>query len=235
MVQCSSFRLDEIHRSTSTNNPAETFNGLLRINPEISITEIESKLIGNSYSCPYCKLTFSKRSNVFRHIKRFHDSENIAQSVLSSKDNCFHCNPCRIKFKHVEDFKKHKQQCSGPRVYLCLYCNKELTTGYNLRRHEELCKKLNDMSTEQQLSTFDVNHEGRKPETSPEMTIYRSNESSSALEYSTNTEMHQVINRKPRKSHICSYCQNSYSTAFNLKRHEEICKIKILHPQNEFN
>ena len=88
----------------------------------IEETTTEKKLpVGTSTQCPECGLNFSRRSTMFRHVRRKH--------VMHP------CDKCDYEAKDKSCLKKHIKSQHESSRYLCEQCDYEATTNSSLRQH----------------------------------------------------------------------------------------------------
>jgi len=110
--------------------------------------------IDGRFLCSICNQTFSSKSNVKKHEKKFCKSGYIKinsedQRRVANENGKFPCRKCNQEFKTKPIVKIHeKKSCKGEEalakikgISSCRYCNQTFSFGSNKLRHEKICKK----------------------------------------------------------------------------------------------
>ena len=124
------------------------------------------------YGCETCKKNFSVSSNLRRHIKRVHQSENVVVKGIScemceykcrdnyqlkvhmrshTKEKPFNCNKCDFRSSKKEDCKRHMSSCKGPK-YKCNNCQATFKSRNGINDHhiwDNVCGTLASKESEE--------------------------------------------------------------------------------------
>ena len=117
--------------------------------PAGSSTQEQSEV----YTCSYCQKTFSRRSNLKRHIEGMHHKRthpcaqctkvfkypnSLQRHVRTIHENhTYDCEQCGQKFINRDDLKVHVSVKHQGKVYPCQDCDKTFATPRNLRAHRD--------------------------------------------------------------------------------------------------
>ena len=105
----------------------------------------------DSYTCTYCQKSFTRRSNLNRHIESVHHKRthpctqctkvfkyagSLKQHVRTAHEHHSHdCEQCGQKFISLRDLKVHVSAKHLGDVYPCQDCDKTFTRPRNLKEH----------------------------------------------------------------------------------------------------
>ena len=114
------------------------------------------------FFCTICNNSFSSKSNLKKHERKFCKSGSIKinsedQKRVANKDGRFPCRKCNHTFKTKPIVKVHeKKSCKGKEapankkrrlaheneIFQCIHCTQTFNSKCNLKRHEKKsCKK----------------------------------------------------------------------------------------------
>ena len=79
------------------------------------------------HSCPYCKASFARQSNLKRHITTNH-----------SEVKPFRCTFCSKEFSRKDDMERHVRTHTGDKPYTCMVCDKSFSIRSSLTQHLRL-------------------------------------------------------------------------------------------------
>jgi len=127
--------------------------------------KIECEKKNKKYGCSICEKNFSVSSNLKRHIRRVHQSENRVVKSIScnmceykcrdnyqlkvhmrshTKEKPFNCTKCDFRSSKKEDCKRHMSSCKGPK-YKCNNCQATFKSRSSINDHhiwDNICGTL---------------------------------------------------------------------------------------------
>ena len=132
--------------------------------------------------CDYCGKGFSLQSNLKRHIRRIHVSnEPVKKSVVCSvcdykcrdnyqltvhlrthsKEKLFNCSYCEFISSRKEDCRRHMKKCQGPK-YKCTSCGKTFKSKVAVNEHtswDAVCGSLGEQDSSQHVVRIAISSE----------------------------------------------------------------------------
>ena len=83
----------------------------------------------NQYSCKVCRKSFSRKSELERHMK------------THTGVKPYNCTFCKMKFSQKSNLKRHTLTHTGVKPYNCALCGKGFSQKYNLKQHSHIHKE----------------------------------------------------------------------------------------------
>ncbi|XP_073819545.1 uncharacterized protein [Musca autumnalis] len=183
--------------------------------------------------CPHCPVKFSRRYNMYAHMRAFHKAETVREHQiqprkLTKTDVCDQCNRAysdkyklmaHIKNKHGPDSKPKKEK-QPPKRYLCtlcgLICSSQSNLDIHYRRHTGEKPYKCDFCSRAYARLYDVQvhrrvHTGETPFkcTICEKAFKRSNK--------LKIHMRTHTNERPYK---CTQCEKAFKQSKDLNIHK---------------
>ncbi|KAL1448897.1 hypothetical protein WDU94_000147 [Cyamophila willieti] len=93
-------------------------------------TESYMEPVGPRFPCSQCEKTFSKNSNLQKHIRHIHDGKK------------YPCSLCDKVFAAKDRFIQHLDNHDGVK-YTCVHCSKTFLHKSSMKQHEPRCSAQN--------------------------------------------------------------------------------------------
>ena len=194
----------------------------------ISTRKEEKSLEENRYTCKDCEATFSRPQDLLRHCFSIHLGQYYSCELCSTDFNrkdelkrhihnvheyFSKCKDCNTKFSSEKHLRRHitaRNTVDGNSKHVCEICNIKACTQRSLIKH----KKTHDNSCEECGHIFSR---------SSALVTHRKNTRRSCKDCDLNFCTKKSMNIHRKKHHfsviMCNYCQEPFSTKYNLKIH----------------
>ncbi|KAK9300458.1 hypothetical protein QLX08_006815 [Tetragonisca angustula] len=165
-------RGDDDHNSTDRNNAKRKGNthretSQDNINSKLSETStsaewvetFDSNLFASQFSCTYCKMTFSRRIHLSKHLKNNCLKNPVAKCNSDLLSNPYVCKTCGVRFKMQKSLNYHVRHVCG-RTVVCDICHTELKGSTVSGKHKKICmqkqrkKSLSNKTENENQSIF---------------------------------------------------------------------------------
>ncbi|XP_063685386.1 sal-like protein 1 [Bolinopsis microptera] len=109
-----------------------------------------SPLFSSPMKCPYCNLTFHKKSHLSNHLVQLHslsyhccrqckisfpDRQSLEHHQRSHPKQQFQCTGCNLSFKTGSELKRHVKTHTQERAFMCDICGSRFNLKHNLKAH----------------------------------------------------------------------------------------------------
>ncbi|XP_043527205.1 zinc finger and BTB domain-containing protein 5-like isoform X2 [Frieseomelitta varia] len=119
----------------------------------------DSNLFANQICCPYCKMTFSRRIHLSKHLKNNCLKNPVAKCNSDLINNPYVCKTCGLRFKMQKFLNYHARHVCG-RTVVCDICHTELKGSTVSGKHKKICmqkqkkRSLRNKTENENQSTF---------------------------------------------------------------------------------
>ncbi|KAL5267951.1 hypothetical protein ACHWQZ_G004862 [Mnemiopsis leidyi] len=137
-----------IIKAMQAQNPL--LNGCGAPQPPPSDNRQHSPLFSSPMKCPYCDLTFHKKSHLSNHLVQLHslsyhccrqckisfpDRQSLEHHQRSHPKQQFQCTGCNLSFKTGSELKRHVKTHTQERAFMCDICGSRFNLKHNLKAH----------------------------------------------------------------------------------------------------
>lgn len=89
----------------------------------------------SKFECTECKITFSHRSSLYRHMKFTHPNPNGGPDMAIESRKRYVCQTCHKGFAQPSDLNRHQTVHTKERPFVCQHCGRDFTQSHQVIMH----------------------------------------------------------------------------------------------------